>query len=82
MAAGFDVYPGQTVEYIIVDADNRSPSKRVIAAPLISPNQRYDIQKYLEMLLEAGESLLSVFGYDADRIRREALYSEKQLVLN
>jgi hypothetical protein len=34
------------------------------------------------MLLEAGESLLSVFGYDTDRIRREALYSEKQLVLN
>jgi DNA polymerase elongation subunit (family B) len=82
MAAGFDVYPGQTVEYIIVDADNRSPSKRVMAAPLITPNQRYDIQKYLEMLLEAGESLLSVFGYDTDRIRREALYSEKQLALN
>jgi DNA polymerase elongation subunit (family B) len=82
MSAGFDVYPGQTVEYIIVDADNRSPSKRVLAAPLIGPNQRYDIKKYLEMLLEAGESLLCVFGYDIERIKRESLYGEKQLVLN
>jgi DNA polymerase elongation subunit (family B) len=82
MVAGFDVYPGQTVEYIIVDTDNRSPSKRVMAAPLITPNQRYDIQKYLEMLLEAGESLLSVFGYDIERIRREAIYSERQLILS
>jgi DNA polymerase elongation subunit (family B) len=81
LAAGFDVYPGQTVRFLIVDADNRSPNNRVRAAELLNGRQRFDAQKYLEMLLEAGETLFSVFGYDLERIRNHVVYGEEQLVL-
>jgi len=81
LVAGFDVYPGQTVRYLIVDAENRSPNSRVKAAELLNGRQRFDAQKYLEMLLEAGETLFGVFGYDLERIRSYVVYGEKQLVL-
>jgi DNA polymerase elongation subunit (family B) len=81
LAAGFDVYPGQTVRYLIVDADNKSPNNRVKAAELLNGRQRFDTQKYLEMLLEAGETLFGVFGYDLEKIRSHVVYGEKQLVL-
>ncbi|MBO3762709.1 MAG: hypothetical protein QXS21_01025 [Thermoproteota archaeon] len=45
MAAGFDVYPGQTVQYIIVDADNRNPNNHVGAAQLLGSKPRFDVQK-------------------------------------
>ncbi|MEM3698112.1 MAG: DNA polymerase domain-containing protein, partial [Candidatus Bathyarchaeia archaeon] len=79
--SGFDVYPGQTVRYIIVDADNRSPNNRVRAVQLFNGRQKFDVQKYLEMLLEAGETLFEVFGYDLNRIRNEVIYGETQAML-
>ncbi|MEM0095686.1 MAG: DNA polymerase domain-containing protein [Candidatus Bathyarchaeia archaeon] len=82
MAAGFDVYPGQTVQYVIVDADNMNPNNRVRAAQILGSKPRFDVQKYLDMLLEAGETLFSVFGYDLDRLRSEVIYGERQLILN
>jgi DNA polymerase elongation subunit (family B) len=78
LVEGFDVYPGQTVQYVIVDADNNTPNKRVRAAQFLGTKQRYDVQKYLSLLLQAGETLLGIFGYDEGRIRREAFYGEKQ----
>jgi len=67
--------------YLIVDADYRSPNNRVRAAELLSGRQRFDTQRYLEMLLEAGETLFSVFGYNLERIRSIVVYGEKQLIL-
>jgi DNA polymerase elongation subunit (family B) len=82
LTAGFDVYSGQTVQYLIVDSDNKSPNNRVKAAQLLVAKQKYDVQKYLDLLLGAGETLLSVFGYDENRIRSEVFYGEKQLTLS
>jgi DNA polymerase elongation subunit (family B) len=82
LTAGFDIYPGQTVQYIIVDAENRSPNTRVKVAQLLQGKPRYDAPKYLEMLLEAGETIFGAFGYSVDRISGEVLHGEKQLILN
>ncbi|MEM3875233.1 MAG: DNA polymerase domain-containing protein [Candidatus Bathyarchaeia archaeon] len=82
MAAGFDVYPGQTIQYIIVDEDNKSPYNRVKAFPLIGSKLKYDAQKYLMLLFEAGETLLGVLGYNSATIRDLSLRHEKQLVLS
>jgi DNA polymerase elongation subunit (family B) len=82
LTAGFDVYPGQTVQYLIVDAENKSPNKRVKAAQLLNVKQKYDIAKYLKMLLEAGQTILGPFGYDLDKIHNEVIYGEKQLILS
>jgi DNA polymerase elongation subunit (family B) len=80
--AGFDVYPGQTVQYLIIDSKNRNPNKRVKAVQLLGLKSKYDTEKYLQMLLDAGETLFGVFGYDFHRIRNEVLYGEKQLILD
>jgi DNA polymerase elongation subunit (family B) len=82
LKAGFDVHPGQTVQYLIVDAHSKRMEKRVLAAKLITPQVKYDTQKYMELLISAGDTLLGVFGYNSDRIRDEILYRERQLVLN
>jgi DNA polymerase elongation subunit (family B) len=82
LAAGFDVYPGQTFQYLIVDAENRNPNKRVKAAQLLGAKQKYDVEKYLKLLLEAGQTILGIFGYDLKKIRSEVIYGEKQLILN
>ena len=82
MAAGFDVYPGQTIQYIIADEDNKSPYNRVKAFPLIGSKLKYDAQKYLMLLFEAGETLLGVLGYNSITIRDLSLRHEKQLVLS
>ena len=82
MAAGFDIYPGQIIQYIILDEDNRSPNNRVKAAQLIGPTLKYDVQKYLRLLFEAGETVFGVFGYDSAKIRDLTLYHERQVMLN
>jgi DNA polymerase elongation subunit (family B) len=79
--AGFEVHAGQTIQYLIVNAGSRWPSRKVIAAQLLKPNERYDAGEYLKLLIAAGESLLSIFGYAKDKIRDEVLHHEKQTMI-
>lgn len=79
--AGFEVVAGQNVQYLIVNSDSRVANERVVAAELLTLRSRYDAQKYLEMLVSAGETLFGVFGYTKNKIRRETLYREQQAVL-
>jgi DNA polymerase I len=79
---GFEVSAGQTVQYLIVDSKSRTVKNRVLAAELLKPKTRYDAQKYLDMLISAGETLLEVFGYTKEKIRGEVLFRRKQAMLN
>ena len=78
---GFEVSAGQTVQYLVVDSKSRNVNNRVLVSKLLKPKTRYDVQKYLDMLISAGETLLGVFGYAEDKIRGEVLHHEKQVVL-
>jgi len=80
--AGFEVSAGQTVQYLIVDSKSKTVKNRVLAAELLKPKTRYDAQKYLDILMSAGETLLEVFGYTKDKIRREVLLHQKQVMFN
>ncbi|NWF86453.1 hypothetical protein HXY32_01345 [Candidatus Bathyarchaeota archaeon] len=82
MAAGFEVYPGQTVQYLITDSESNRVNERVLARQLINSNVKYDIEKYLELLVSAADTLLGVFGYDSKKIRDQIFYRAKQLMLN
>lgn len=82
MMAGFDVYPGQTVQYLIVDPKSKRVNERVLAKQLIKDKVHYDVEKYLELLVSAADTLLEVFGYNSERIRDLILYREKQLMLS
>ena len=54
---GVKLRPGQTVEYVITDADARVPNDRVRAFALWEGWHGYDRGKYRAMLLEAFEPL-------------------------
>ena len=54
--------------------------QRVKLAEMLNGNERYDRQRYLEMLLRVGESILRPFGYTEAKLR-ELLYSSQQIKL-
>ena len=51
---------------IVTDAAHTNPLRRVMPLDLISQGkeQDYDREKYREMLLEVGETILGYFGFD------------------
>lgn len=66
---GFAVRPGEKVRYIICDSSTRECTKRVKVAELLGGDERYDAERYIELLLRAGEGLLSPFGYHETELR-------------
>ncbi len=58
---GLDVSAGQTVKYIILDADNKHPERRVLAAQLLGTVAHYDAEEYLRLLEEAINNILYPF---------------------
>ncbi len=81
MKKDIEVSGGQTVRYLITDAENRRSNKRVKVAELIDTETRYDVRKYVTMLLLAGANILSPFGYNEERLKDEICYGERQIVL-
>jgi DNA polymerase-2 len=67
--AGVHLAPGESVEYIIVDATGKRNPEKAKAVALYSLDDGYDIEKYTEMALKAVETLLFPFGYDAEKLR-------------
>ncbi len=78
---GIEVSGGQTVRYLITDAENRRPDKRVKAAELINADTRFDAEKYVEMLILAAANILSPFGYTQKRLKDHTIYDERQTML-
>jgi DNA polymerase elongation subunit (family B) len=60
---GFDLQPGQAVEYLITDSKSRSSWQRVRAAPFLDGDERYDAERYVEFALRGAAELLSPFGW-------------------
>ena len=69
--AGIALYPGQRLRYVICDGASRDAARRVKVAELMDGGEGYDAGEYVSLLLRAGESLLSAFGYDEERLRAE-----------
>ncbi len=79
--AGVEVSGGQTVQYLITDAENRRSSERVKAAELIDDDTGFDVEKYVDMLILAGANILSPFGYTVEWLKDQIVYGEKQTSL-
>ncbi len=75
---GVEVSGGQTIRYLITDAENRRPSKRVKAAELINAETGFDSEKYVEMLILAATNILSPFGYNHEKLKDYIVYGERQ----
>jgi DNA polymerase elongation subunit (family B) len=74
------VHAGQTVQYLIVNAESKWVNERVAAAELLKPKMHYDVREYVKMLLSSGETLLGMFGYTRDKIEDEVLRRERQTI--
>lgn len=65
---GFEIYAGKSLKFIFTDSKNKRYNRRIKAKELISEKTNPDMQKYLSLLYSASSSLLSQFGYSANRI--------------
>ena len=54
---------GDNIQYVLTDSNHADPLQRITPARLIS-SKNYDKAKYLEMLLDSAEAVLSVFGFN------------------
>jgi DNA polymerase elongation subunit (family B) len=68
------------VRYIILNHASKTAKERVKIAELIKETENYDRQRYFELLLRMGESILRPFGYTEDKLR-ELLQSSQQMKL-
>jgi DNA polymerase elongation subunit (family B) len=76
---------GDSIQYVHTDSNHTDPLYRITPAKLIS-SKEYDKEKYLEMLLDSAESVLSVFrfsrslvGFDKKFKRRwDELYQQRE----
>ena len=57
---------GDNIEYVYTDSQHQNPLSRVVPAQFIQNNGSldYDKEKYKEMLLDASETVLGIFGFD------------------
>ncbi|MFW6003543.1 MAG: DNA polymerase domain-containing protein, partial [Halanaeroarchaeum sp.] len=65
-ARGLETFPGQDVEYVVVD-DEKASRERVQLAH--EGPDTYDATFYRERAIRAAESVVSPLGWDRDRIR-------------
>jgi hypothetical protein len=50
-------------------------------AELFDAETRYDIRKYVAMLILAGANILNPFGFTEERLQDQTVHGQKQLVL-
>jgi len=77
---GIEVRAGETIQYVIRDADNPTPTLRVTPLRLSEPRTHYDVRKYLKMLIGAAATILEPFGVTEERIR-DLLQNQRQTCL-
>jgi DNA polymerase elongation subunit (family B) len=55
---------GKMIQYIYTNTEHYNPLSRVIVTENLSDKVDYDREKYKEMLLDAAENALTIFGFD------------------
>jgi len=75
---GYRMHSGEIVEYIYINAYHRNPLRRVKAWKIYD-GEKYDAEKYAELLLDAAETILIVFGFNRNRFqpKRDYFHNEK-----
>jgi DNA polymerase elongation subunit (family B) len=60
---------GEKVRFVLLDRESRSFRHRVRAAELLTGEERYDAEAYLELLARDAETLLAPLGVDREMLR-------------
>jgi DNA polymerase elongation subunit (family B) len=62
---------GDLIKFLYLDTGNKNPLKRVIPAKLLEEDWvNYDEEKYVELVIDAAETVLGVFGFDKNQLRK------------
>ncbi len=67
--AGVKLHPGEQVGYLILDQKAKVKGDRARSALLLTGEESYDKERYVELLLRAAETLLTPVGYPPERLR-------------
>jgi DNA polymerase-2 len=74
---GITLAPGESIEYILVDASGKKSPQKAIPLALYSFDESYDIEKYTEMALKTVETLLLPWGWDVERLKEMFVCGKK-----
>lgn len=55
---------GKIIRYVYTDSQHQNPLSRVVTADSSLEGIEYDREKYKELLLDAAETVLGIFGFD------------------
>jgi DNA polymerase elongation subunit (family B) len=55
---------GDTIQYVHTDSSHTDPLQRITPAANLISSKEYDKEKYLDMLLDSAEAVLSIFGFN------------------
>jgi len=66
--AGIILAPGESIEYVLVDATGRKNPQKAVPISLYALDDGYDIAKYTEMMLDAVETLVLPWGWDGEKL--------------
>ncbi|UCE81386.1 MAG: hypothetical protein JSV94_02940 [Methanobacteriota archaeon] len=68
---GATLHPGEAVRYVITDRKSRADRARVRVEPLISGDEEYDAEAYVDLLVRAAETLFLPFGYTREKLHEK-----------
>lgn len=60
---------GEQIGYLILDRKAKVKGDRARPSVLLTGEESYDKEKYVELLLRAAETLLAPVGYPGDRLQ-------------
>ena len=79
MAAGVSLHAGESIQYIITNAQAGNPRERALAFEMFDAALGYDVEKYAELLLRAIATILQPAGLDyAQLAERSAAPQEEE----
>lgn len=76
---GATLYPGEAVRYVITDSKSRDDRVRVRVEQLVSGDEEYDEEAYVDLLIRAAETLFLPFGYTREKLREKLAEKRRQL---
>jgi len=65
---GFRIEPGETVQYVLLDARARDSERKVRVAEFLQGDEEPDAWEYIRLLCRSGQTLLAPFGYTEERL--------------
>jgi len=75
---GVHLHPGESIRYVITDAQARDPHARARPVDLMDASYGYDVEKYAELLLRAMATILHPAGIDQEQIEQKVAQTPAQ----